>query len=399
MAQSPSLSRQKLILWTSLLLIVAVCLFSYYTTSRLNALSGRAERSQAILANLNRFMSELQGVEAGARGYVITGNARFLAPQNAALAEVGGSLRRLRRLAAGDAALQRRLDSMEALSRRRVVLARELVARRADGRETASLIPVVEAGKASMDEIRRQLDSALAAEQAIQRRRELAVDRQVVLTNVAMAAGVALSLAAIVWLFAQRGREVARRRQAEDALKALNAELEDRVESRTAEIVRSRELLNAIVENMPDPVILKDAGGGFRYVLVNRAGEQLMGMDRAEIIGHVDHELFPYEQAALFLAEDQEVAASGQPRFCPARPLATMKGIRLVENRKVPIFEFERRPSLRARHRARPDRTEGARKPAPPGPADGRGRPPDRRHRPRFQQHPRHHPGQYRFAA
>ena len=48
-------------------------------------------------------MSDLQGVETGARGYVITGDARYLAPHRAGVAEASGTLRRLRGLARWDA--------------------------------------------------------------------------------------------------------------------------------------------------------------------------------------------------------------------------------------------------------------------------------------------------------
>ena len=188
-----------------------------------------------------------------------------------------------------------------------------------------------------MDQIRRQADSIIAAEQDVHRDRARAVARQVQVTNIILVVGVALSLAAMIWLFTIRGREMARRRRAEDELRTLNAELEDRVQERTAEVNRSRELLDAVIENMPDALILKDADDDFRYVLVNRAGERLMGKDRSEIVGRVDHELFPEDQATAFLEEDREVVATGQPRLCAERSLSTLNGIRLIDTSKVPI--------------------------------------------------------------
>ena len=333
-----SLARQKLILWLSILLIAGVSALSFYSTNRLIALSARAERTQNILGELNRFMSDLQGIETGARGYVITGDPNFLAPQKAGAVEADRTLGRLRALAQGDRRLHQSLDRMEALSRGRVVLADALIARRARGLEAQALIPDLEEGKAGMDQIRREVGSAFADQAAGQRRHELDIERQVLLTNGLMAAGVVASLGLILWLFAIRGREIGRRRRAEDELKMLNAELEDRVEARTAEVERSHELLDAVIENMPATVALKDITDNGRYVLFNRAGEKLLGMARADVIGRVDLDFMPPDQAERLQEEDRDVIASGQTRFFPERLVATSQGDRVVESHKVPIF-------------------------------------------------------------
>ena len=329
-------SRQKLIFLAALLLILVASASSFWSTNRLVALSARAERTQAILGELNKYMSDLQAVEAEARGYAISGDPRFLAAQRRGLATAETTLRRLRALADSDR-LRRRLDRLERLSRQRIAVAQALVARRAAGAGNAALIPALEAGRASMDRVRGELGAIFAAEAAAQRENELGVARQALLANIAMALGILVSLAGFAWLFALRGREVKRRRLAEEELKGLNAELEQRVAKRTKEVARSRALLDAVIENIPDPVVLKDASDGFRYVLVNRAGERLMGVDRFEIIGHVDHELFPADQATAFVEEDREVMASGRTHDYPERPLATRNGVRLIDTCKVPI--------------------------------------------------------------
>ncbi len=59
---------------------------------------------------------------------------------------------------------------------------------------------------------------------------------------------------------------------------------------------RARNMLRAVVENIPEMLIVKDANSG-RYVFINRAGEQLLDVARDELIGHVAHEVFSREQA------------------------------------------------------------------------------------------------------
>jgi PAS domain S-box-containing protein len=158
-------------------------------------------------------------------------------------------------------------------------------------------------------------------------------------TNSLLPLGLVVSAAGFVWLFIIRNRESWRRRQAEDELKALNSELEHRVGIRTAELERSRELVDAVIENMPDAVFLKDARDGFRYVLINSSAERLIGQQRADVLGRTDEDLCPADLATDFLDQDRAVAETGEQRLFPERVLDTSDGSRTVESRKVAIAD------------------------------------------------------------
>jgi PAS domain S-box-containing protein len=149
-----------------------------------------------------------------------------------------------------------------------------------------------------------------------------------------------MCLAVIAWLFTIRGRELDRQRRLEEELRALNLELEDRVQERTSQVKRASDLLNAVVENLPDMVLLKEpSGDGFRYLLVNAAGEKLLGRNRSKIIGRTEHDLFTPDEAAIVVQTNKAVAQSGQPRTFTDRKLTTAGGrVRTVETRVVPIM-------------------------------------------------------------
>ncbi len=58
------------------------------------------------------------------------------------------------------------------------------------------------------------------------------------------------------------------------------------------EIYRSQIFLNSIVENVPNMIFVKDAQD-LKFVLFNKAGEDLLGFGREDLIGKNDYELFP----------------------------------------------------------------------------------------------------------
>ena len=103
-------------------------------------------------------------------------------------------------------------------------------------------------------------------------------------------------------------------------------------------LAESKALIEAVVENVPHMVFVKEAAD-LRFVLFNRAGEELLGYDRTALLGKNDLDLFPSEQAAYFVAKDREVL-DGEAGMLdiPEEPILTArKGQRLLHTRKVCI--------------------------------------------------------------
>lgn len=157
-----------------------------------------------------------------------------------------------------------------------------------------------------------------------------------------------------------------RRKQAEDALKALNAELEERVAQRTEELssalagltaeiaIRQRaeeaaraseHFLNSIIENIPDTIFVKDAAT-LRFVRLNKAGEQLLGCRRDELLGKSVHDLFPAPEAEFFDAKDRDVLESREMVNIPEEPVLTRYGPRVVHTMKIPVLDVRGEPQF-----------------------------------------------------
>src|SRR5512143_1831207 len=89
----------------------------------------------------------------------------------------------------------------------------------------------------------------------------------------------------------------------------LGLEQTARVEALRSLACMSEGLLTTVVENIPAVVFAKDAHSG-RFILLNRAGEELLGVPRTAIIGKTDHEFFAKEEADRFIARDQRALES-----------------------------------------------------------------------------------------
>jgi PAS domain S-box-containing protein len=334
--QAPSLQRQKAVLWAAFAVILVVSLLAFVSIQQLIAASARVEHSQTLLIDISHYLSDLKDVETGGRGYALSdGDVRHLQRQEEGIAAVHASAARLRKLSL-DPELRQSLERLFRLGEVRIASSRKLTSERLDRAETRRNL--VE-GMVLMDRIRDEVGAVYALQQREYRDERRHLELQAWETSIALGVGVVLCLAAIAWLFALRGREVETRRQLEEELRALNLELEDRVHARTAEVKHARDLLNAVVENLPDMILLKEPHGeGFRYILVNAAGERLLQRDRVEILGKTERELFPADEAGKVVEANRMVVASGSPRIFTDRRLTTARGeVRTVETRMVPI--------------------------------------------------------------
>lgn len=72
----------------------------------------------------------------------------------------------------------------------------------------------------------------------------------------------------------------------------------------------SHALLRQIVDNAPMLLFVRDLEG--RYIMVNRLYEQLIGLDRSDILGRRPQDIFPSAQADEYLSHDTAVIMAGR---------------------------------------------------------------------------------------
>ncbi len=107
---------------------------------------------------------------------------------------------------------------------------------------------------------------------------------------------------------------------------------------------KSEEFLDNVVENIPNMVFVKDAEA-LRFVRFNRAGEQLLGYPRDELLGKNDYDFFPKEEADFFTAKDREVLGKKGMVDIPEETISTRDGKeRIVHTKKIPIVDSAGKP-------------------------------------------------------
>lgn len=100
---------------------------------------------------------------------------------------------------------------------------------------------------------------------------------------------------------------------------------------------RSEVFITSVLENLPNMIFVKDAKG-LRFVRFNKAGEELLGYRRDELLGKNDYDIFPKEEADFFTAKDREVLRSGCLLDIPEEPIQTKdSGVRFLHTKKIPI--------------------------------------------------------------
>ncbi len=101
---------------------------------------------------------------------------------------------------------------------------------------------------------------------------------------------------------------------------------------------------DTVIENIPAMIAVKDARD-LRFLLLNRAGEEMTGIPREESLGKNDFDMFPREQAESFTAKDREVLETGKLQVIAEEAIDTRyKGRRYLTTYKVPVFDEAGQP-------------------------------------------------------
>ncbi|MDQ7817937.1 MAG: CHASE domain-containing protein [Melioribacteraceae bacterium] len=136
---------------------------------------------------------------------------------------------------------------------------------------------------------------------------------------------ISLLLTIITWLLENKRRQTiitnTERKLAENSLKKLQEEQQ------------------ILLDHIPAWVFYKDTEN--RFIHVNKAFADAMGMSIEQLNGKSLFDIFPKEQAEAFWKDDKEVLSSGKPKVNIIEPAESLKGTIWVQTDKIPFRNIE----------------------------------------------------------
>jgi PAS domain S-box-containing protein len=242
-----------------------------------------------VSTGLERALRHLDDVEAGGRGFALTGNQIFLEPYESGRSGVGEDLRALRALIV-DPVQERNLERLAIEAEERIDLSIETVlVRKETGKEPSEAF--VLRGKQSMDAARATIAEMEAEESRLLERRTQRARRAEHRSTTVILLGSILGSIFLALAGALVRREIAINARVRAQLSALNAELERRVAQRTADLESSEGRLSGIVQSAMDAIITTDDQQ--RILVFNKAAETMFRCSAAGTMGQPITRLIP----------------------------------------------------------------------------------------------------------
>ncbi len=161
--------------WVAIVFAVVGCLaWANHTIAReFKSSFDMVAHTDDVLQQIEELVSLVKDVEAGVRGFALTGNAQFLQPYHAALPDIDPTFKILSELTSDNPSQKKRMEKLQPLIDQRIENAQEIVAARQDeGLEAAVARVTSESSDRSMDSIRRIADQMKTEEQRLLSLRE-----------------------------------------------------------------------------------------------------------------------------------------------------------------------------------------------------------------------------------
>jgi len=112
------------------------------------------------------------------------------------------------------------------------------------------------------------------------------------------------------------------------------------------ELRQVKGFLDSIIENIPNMIFVKEVSD-LRFVLINRAGEELLGASRESFYGKNDYDFFPPSEAEWFVKYDRDVLDHRKLKDIPEEPIHTLAhGVRYLHTKKIPMYDEQGEPEF-----------------------------------------------------
>jgi methyl-accepting chemotaxis protein len=144
----------------ALAVLLVVGAVSYDSTTKLSNSAEWVRHTHEVLTGLDGLLSVMKDAETGQRGYIITGEPRYLEPYQGSRERVDQGLKKLRELTSDNPAQQTRLNALEPLVAARVATLQQVIeVRKAKGFAPAQQEILTDQGKNEMGAVRKAVQA------------------------------------------------------------------------------------------------------------------------------------------------------------------------------------------------------------------------------------------------
>ncbi|HKR05011.1 MAG TPA: PAS domain S-box protein [Bacteroidia bacterium] len=282
---------EKKILVGLLSILIILCTLTYLShrnSKRVISSAEAVERSQEIKYHIEQVLAVITDFESTARGYVITGDEKYLEPATHAIDNLFDHLHYLEEVVEKDSVQLSQVHQLSALVDKKIAVSKGIVNKRKTSGITAA-IQYMESSESKwlMDKLRAITDTMLKEEDE-----KLKSERDENRTHIKnfnitfdlMLVKIAISILTVFFILRFYFNA---RRKSEQLLS------------------ENKHLLQSIIDNTSSVIFIKDLSG--KYLLINNRYEKLFHISAEEIKGKADHEIFPKEVADAIRAADLKV--------------------------------------------------------------------------------------------
>jgi len=156
----------------SVAILTSIGLISYQSTNELIETSRKENHTYQVLSQIEDLNLQLTKAETGQRGYIITGEQRYLEPYNAAMQSLNQTFKELQKLTLDNPNQQNRLNMLEPLLTERMAVMKSVIdLRQNQGLEVAQEAIATDRGKQLMDRIQKLLQAIKNEENVLLKQR------------------------------------------------------------------------------------------------------------------------------------------------------------------------------------------------------------------------------------
>jgi PAS domain S-box-containing protein len=273
-------------------ILILIVLFSLLDWREFSRASVEIDTTQQILEHTGNLLSAVTDAETGQRGFLLTGEERYLEPYRRAAKEAPEELTRLAAFTSGRHRQSDRVEALRSLVAEKLQeLADTIDLRRSAGFQAALDLVLTDRGRKAMDDIRRLCGAIEREEYAGLTERSRQAQTHGSRTRLITTAGSAFLFVFLMLAAMTIERAAERQRQLITQLEASRKETAD------------------ILESITDGFAAVD--GQWLYTYVNSAGEVLIERRRAELLGRPLWNTFPEARAE---ASERELRQAMQER-------------------------------------------------------------------------------------